>query len=284
MANPSPGPVEVTPKSSTIPPKVSIFSPEDNSVYNTNNFILSFNVTEPSGPGVLSTERSPSVSWIYYKMDWQQDNDIVSDLGTERLFKDTITVYKSSRVNYVNFSSEVWRSFYPQASNLNLTGLSEGSHNVTVVAWCTGNYVPVDGNAYPEELFYIRGSCTAKFSIDAISPSISVSSIENKTYEASEVPLTFSTSEPVSNVSYVLDGQGNVTLAENTILAGLPNGSHNVTVYAWDLAGNVGISETAYFSMDVPKPFSIVPVAVASTASVAVACVDIILYLRKSKS
>lgn len=208
MANPSPGPVEVTPKSSTIPPKVSIFSPENNSVYNTNNFILSFNVTEPSGPGVLSTERSPSVSWIYYKMDWQQDNDIVSDLGTERLFKDTITVYKYSRVNYVNFSSEVWRSFYPQARNLNLTGLSEGSHNVTVAAWCTGNYVPVDGNAYPKELFYIRGSCTAKFSIDTISPSISVSSIENKTYVASEVPLTFSTSEPVSNVSYVLDGQG----------------------------------------------------------------------------
>lgn len=75
-----------------------------------------------------------------------------------------------------------------------------------------------------------------------------------------------------------------MTLAENTILTGLPNWSHNVTVYAWDLAGNVGISETAYFSVDVPKPFSIVPVAVASTASVAVACVDIILYLRKSKS
>jgi len=57
--------------------------------------------------------------------------------------------------------------------------------------------------------------------------------------------------EPISKLSYVLNCQNNVAIYGNT-------------VYAWDLAGIVGASETAYFNVRVPEPFSVVPVAAAS--------------------
>jgi len=52
--------------------------------------------------------------------------------------------------------------------------------------------------------------------------------------------LNYTVNEPVSKIFFVLDGQWNVTIAGNTTLAGLSNGVHNVTVYAWDDVGNVG--------------------------------------------
>jgi hypothetical protein len=39
----------------------------------------------------------------------------------------------------------------------------------------------------------------------------------------------------------------NVTIAGNTTLTGLSSSVHNLTVYAWDEAGNIGSSETITF-------------------------------------
>jgi hypothetical protein len=49
-------------------------------------------------------------------------------------------------------------------------------------------------------------------------------------------------------------------------LTGLSNGVHNVTVYAWDEAGNVAIFETMFFS--VPESFSTLPVVFAFVVGV----------------
>ncbi|MEM2954061.1 MAG: NosD domain-containing protein [Candidatus Bathyarchaeia archaeon] len=80
--------------------------------------------------------------------------------------------------------------------------------------------------------------------IDIIPPTISLISPENKTYSVSDVPLTFTVSEPVSWIGYSLDGQANVTIAGNTTLTGVSNGSHSLIVYAEDTDGNIGASET----------------------------------------
>ena len=45
---------DVPPKPDTIPPKILMFSPENNTVYNTNNITIEFNVTAPTGPTVSS--------------------------------------------------------------------------------------------------------------------------------------------------------------------------------------------------------------------------------------
>ena len=97
----------------------------------------------------------------------------------------------------------------------------------------------------------------------------------------SDVPLTFTVSEAVTEVSYSLDGQSNVTVAGNTTLSGLPVGEHNVMVYAWDAAGNTGVSQTITFTITEPKSFPVVPVAAASVAVAASVSAAILVYFKK---
>ena len=73
----------------------------------------------------------------------------------------------------------------------------------------------------------------------------------------------------------------NVTIDVNTTLSGLNCGEHSLTVYAWDTAGNIGTSETLYFTIAEPLP--VVPVAAASAASVAVLSVGLLVYFKKRK-
>jgi hypothetical protein len=74
-----------------------------------------------------------------------------------------------------------------------------------------------------------------------------------------------------------------MTVAGNTTLADLSMGEHNVTVYAWDTAGNMGASETVTFTVAVPAPFPTVPVAAASVAVVAAVIAGLLVYFKKRK-
>jgi len=119
--------------------------------------------------------------------------------------------------------------------------------------------------------------------IDLTEPIVDVQSFE-KTIYTNTVNLTFIVSEPTSWIGYSLDGQDNVTISGNTTLTGLPNGYHNVTVYAWDSAGNVGKSETVTFTVTEPESFPTVPVvAVSAVSIIAVAAAGLLLYNRKRR-
>ena len=74
-----------------------------------------------------------------------------------------------------------------------------------------------------------------------------------------------------------------MTIAGNTALAGLSNGVHNVTVYAWNNVGNGGSSETLTFTVAQPEGFPVVPVAAASAASVVAVGVGLLIFFRKHK-
>ena len=122
--------------------------------------------------------------------------------------------------------------------------------------------------------------------LDTTPPTISIVSPENKTYTANNVPLTFTVSKPTSWIGYSLDGQENVTISGNTTLTGLSDGSHNLTVYAKDTAGNTGSSKTIYFSIAQKKepeqspPF---PTTWIVTATVIIAMVGaaLLVYFNK---
>jgi hypothetical protein len=103
-------------------------------------------------------------------------------------------------------------------------------------------------------------------------------------YEVPEVPLNFTVNELASRISYVLDGQENVTIAGNTTLTNLTYGEHNVTVYATDNAGNIGASETITFTIaePEPEPFSTTMV-IAPMASITVVGVGLLVYFKKRK-
>lgn len=116
---------------------------------------------------------------------------------------------------------------------------------------------------------------------DTVPPRISILSPESKVYNQSDVPLTFLTYEATSSMSYSLNGQDNVTITGNTTLSELPNGSHNVTVYATDLAGNNGASETIHFNVNVPEPFPTALAVGTLGASAAGAALCILYYYKK---
>jgi hypothetical protein len=95
-----------------------------------------------------------------------------------------------------------------------------------------------------------------------------------------------------------LDYLSNVTTAGNCTLTGLPNGSHNLTVYAWDSAGNIEASKTITFTIDKQaesenktetltepnaKTFPTTLIVVVSGASLAVVSVGLLVYFKKRK-
>jgi hypothetical protein len=136
-------------------------------------------------------------------------------------------------------------------------------------------------NAVNQDRYPLMNPWDSAVSFDSVPPRISVSSPVHRVYNVSSVPLVFSICEASSSMSYSLDGQDNVTVAGNVTLSGLPNGSHNLTVYVTDRSGNFGASETMFFDVDVPEPFPAVPVAAASGASVAVVGLGLLVYFRK---
>jgi hypothetical protein len=121
--------------------------------------------------------------------------------------------------------------------------------------------------------------------IDFSKPTINILSPINQKYNVTEIPLNFTVSERVSKLTYSLDGQAKVTISGNTNLTGLSGGSHNLTVYATDLSGNTGTSETIYFTIaeePKPEPFP-ATLIVAPIASVAVAGAGLLVYFKKRK-
>jgi hypothetical protein len=153
-----------------------------------------------------------------------------------------------------------------------LPELSEGFHRITVYVDCryySGNPTPLTAS-YGNTVYFTVS--------DGHPPNISVSSPENKTYSQNDLALNFTTDESTLWIGCCLDGKTNVTVAGNTTLNGLVDGSHSILVYANDTVGNIGASETIYFSIE---PFPTTSVITASVASMAIIGVVLLVYFKK---
>lgn len=162
--------------------------------------------------------------------------------------------------------------------NATLTNLSQGSHQITVWIRAESDYisygVPV-GSSFT----------IVSFNVDSIPPKVSIFSPQAKTYNQSSVPLNFLTTKITSAIQYSLDGHGNITIDGNSTLTGLPNGYHNVTVYATDEAGNVG-SQTVSFTVEKPQTEifgSMVIIAVVAIPVVVICLVVGLLLFRRHR-
>jgi len=242
----------------TDPPVISIHSPVNGT--NVNSALLNFTVTKPEW--WVGTPGSQGLA--------QTLNSVVIEIDGK--------YYGGAS----GFDSSLATPFDYAAS---LTNLADGHHNLTVRAYATGFVVEIHGiwkYSVP-----VNSSSIVYFTLDTISPRVSVMSMENKKYDDTDLSLNFTVNEPCSQFSYVLDGQENVTVAGNTTLAGLSIGAHNVTVYAWDAAGNVGASEIMTFTVaepePQPEPFPAAPVVAASAASAAAVGVALLVYFKKRK-
>lgn len=241
------------------PPIITILSPESKPQATT-NVTLSFNVRIGNviDPRINSSELLSlmNINAVYYQVDWQQNRAYVD--WENNTYED----FKRIAVQALNFSCD-------------LTGIPEGNHVILVHAT---EEVP-----NPDLLFLpieYTSFAFVNFTIDTTPPSVLILSPEATTYDTPDVPLNFTVNESVSQVTYSLDGQKNVTVSGNMTLTELSNRAHNITVYAWDDAGNIGASETVYFSVDVPEPFPTLLI-IAIVVIVAVVCAILLIYFRK---
>lgn len=152
------------------------------------------------------------------------------------------------------------------SENSSLKGLSEGGHNLVV----RGD--SMFGTSYDSDQVY--------FEVDTLPPKIMVLPIENETYTVDQVQLNYTVSEPTSWLGYSLDGQSNMTVTDNYTLNGLSYGLHELTVYANDTIGNMGASDTIFFTLMEPFPTTLV---IASAITVAIIGVGLLVYFKKRR-
>jgi hypothetical protein len=231
-----------------IPPVISVYAPRNNTFYNASFIVLTYNVSITT---LTSSVGSPKW-WTSYAADWKEG---LGDLNT-------VLVDMESSVAFKEYS-------------VNLTDIPDGSHRLVV-------YV----TSFLESGHYANSATSEAmidFTVDLSPPSISNLSIENKTYNSCDLPLSFFVGEEVSQASYCIDNQAKVTISGNTTLGGLTSGNHNLTVYVLDKAGNAGESETVSFSVETSLPFPWLPVAAVAVAVVAVVAVIGLLYWKKRR-
>ena len=118
---------------------------------------------------------------------------------------------------------------------------------------------------------------------DTTPPTISILSPENKTYTTSSVSLSFTVDEATSWMGYSLDRQTNATIAGNTTISGLSDGSHSLIIYASDIAGNTGASEIIYFSIETQQAEPFPTWIVATIVIIAGVGAALLVYFAKVK-
>jgi hypothetical protein len=173
--------------------------------------------------------------------------------------------------------SEQWNMTYADISgkyaNLPLLLMLQPYSSSSLIRTSDGGYA-ITGTAFGGTTWLTKISPEP----DVSPPLISVSSPKSKTYDTRDVSLTFTVNEPASWVAYSLDRQDNVTITANITLSGLSKSAHNVTVYAKDITGNIGASETIHFTIIERFPIEWV---MASVVIAAVVGVGLLVYFKK---
>ena len=146
-----------------------------------------------------------------------------------------------------------------------------------------GPFAPIATNE--EYIPFGYGTPDPSYVLEHTKPQISLVSPLNQIYNDSSISITFTVNKNITSASYSLDGQQNVTITGNTTITGLPSGLHNVTVYANDTFGNIGVSQTINFSIAIPKTesFPTATVAAVSCAIVVVVIAVLLFYFRRRR-
>lgn len=214
---------------------------------------------------------------VFASMDWVRgfdDPEIYQELNSVDYYID------GSLQGSIVANSKLIQVFRYSA---NLTGLQEGSHCLVVRTNSTG----VTGGIMIGGIDRVPGDSawvTVYFSVadDGIPPRVSLLSAENKTYSTANITLTYSINDQVVKALYSLDGQESISLSENTTLIDLPEGSHDITVYAYDRVGNVA-SETVYFTVSVPEPFPTTLVTASVSLLAVIIVIGLFIFLKKRR-
>ena len=139
-----------------------------------------------------------------------------------------------------NIENKSWSTVEPMPTPRAYLGMVE----ISDVLYCIGGF---DGAKWLDvnEQYKPVGYGT-------VAPKVQITSPENKTYAV--VSLDFTVNRGTEWMGYSLDNRANTTILSETKLSGLSQGAHNVTIYANDSLGNMGSSNTVFFSVDTLPP------------------------------
>ena len=221
-------------------------------------FGLYTNTSVPLSVVVRVLHGSPEIVRVLYSLDG----------------KSNVTLTNLTRTDNVWFDPNKRGSEFYVTSVLE--NLAEGNHAL---------------NVYSQDAAGKEMSSSAEFTIDTHYKilEIVILSPQNKTYSATEVPLTFTCNKQIWSADYILEGEsGHMSLSGNTTLTGLMNGTHTITVRV--LAEGGGASQTVYFIIaqetePQPEPFPTLLVVAVSVVVVAVVVVgvSVLVYFKKRK-
>jgi hypothetical protein len=244
-------------------PKLEVALPENNTIYNVTDISYSLTIEKPS-------------SWFDYDNYNGQIFSVVYYLDNSP--KVTIAEKEFDSVESLNSQD-------PITLQGALTGLSEGDHIFQVFVYGVCYYQdPNQPQGVPSN-YYLDNNCTAYFTVDTTPPSVSILSPQDANYNSTEISLNYYVSEPTSRIGYSIDGASNITITGNSTLTGLLVGEHNLTVYTWDVAGNIGTSQTIKFAVahQETEPFPTTLVITASGASLAAIGIGLLVYWKNHK-
>jgi hypothetical protein len=253
---------------------ISVSSPEDNKLYNTKAVKLDFYVT------VGENTTHSLISKICYETDWRKENKTVFSYGG--YFLRDLWVQLSSPRTFIDPVSK-------SVQSLELTDIPEGNHSIRIYAtvWHYSSIEKLESvfESYLQysDLTMASRSVTVFFAIDTVAPEVLFSSPKNMTYDSSDVSVNFTVDELFSKCSYSLDGHDNVTIAGNVTLSDLLDGEHDLTLFAIDSAGNIGSSETLYFTVDVPESFPVMTVIAIAAVVALMLGTGLLVYFKKRK-
>jgi HD domain len=123
---------------------------------------------------------------------------------------------------------------------VNLGGLPSGPHTVSLYA------TDPAGNS--------SGNASASFTIDNTGPVVSFTATPPASSASRTVTVSFTTDDPASVAWCSLDGNAAQACSGSVSYNNLSNGSHSISVYAIDAAGNRGATSTTTFSVLAAAP------------------------------
>ena len=240
----------VSPPAGATPLEISVSSPKNNTIYNVNDITFTFNIT------TKNTSINSLLS-AYYKADWMRKN---------------VTVYEQ------DIQGPEFPKFWDYSETFR--DMPDGKYSIVITALGSGGYFI--GLAY--YFFHMTTVSVVKFTVDTTPADVSILSPLNETYSSPDIQINFTISEKPSLIKYSLDGQKNSTLYGNTTFTDLAAAEHNLTLYVWDIAGNL-VSRNVTFNIakPEPEPFPITFVAAVSGVSIAIIGIGLLVYLKKRK-
>ena len=244
------------------PPIITIYSPLENHSYTSTDVVLSFSVTKPA-------------EWL----DSGKIDLVAYFIDTNIYHFDT----RKENVVEVQDPSDAENSIPSFIFSFDLKGLEDGSHTMEVFAEGYVNGTDTSISKVISFITYTPGKEPPEPLVDVTAPVISGLSIKNKTYSQNDLSLSCVVDESTSWKGCSLDGLANVTFMTSNYFSNIASGSHFLTVYANDTSGNMGASETVYFTIEVPpEPFP-TTLVMASSIPVTVILVGLGLLLYRIK-